>query len=360
MTIRIGVDTGGTFTDVVAHDGASGERLRLKVPSSKEDPSAAIAAGVGQVLATLGRGPVERLVHGTTVATNALLERRGARTALVTTAGMRDVLCIGRQNRPALYDLRCRRTPPLIPRQHCYEVGERITHDGAIRIPLDQDEVDQIVDQLQAANIEAVVIGLLFSHVNPQHELAIAERIRARYPEVAITLSHRMAAMPGEYERFSTAAVNAFVQPVMGEYLNNLAGRLNDCGAGGNVLVMKSSGGIAPAEVVAHECVETVLSGPAGGVMAARHLARSTSLKNLIAADMGGTSFDVAVVTGGHTSHARDTQIAGHPIRTPMLDLHTIGAGGGSIAWVDTGAAHPRRPPVGRRRTRARVLPSWR
>ena len=339
MSVRIGVDTGGTFTDVVAYDASIGKWVRLKVPSTRADPSEAIANGVCQALAKLGSKSVARLVHGTTVATNALLERRGARTALVATRGMRDVLFIGRQNRPALYDLRSRRTPPLVPRQNCSEVTERINHDGSVRTPLDLDDVDQLVEQLDDANVEAVVVGLLYSHINPVHELALADCLAERMPNVAITLSHQMAAVPGEFERWSTAAVNAFVQPVMREYLSQLTSRLAEIGVKGDVLVMKSSGGVAPANVVAEKCVDTVLSGPAGGVMAVANLARASANKNLIAADMGGTSFDVAVVTAGKASYARDTQIAGHPLRTAMLDMHTIGAGGGSIAWVDAGGA---------------------
>ena len=339
MNLVIGVDTGGTFTDVVACDPATGAQTRLKVSSTRDDPSEAIAFGVQQAIERLGGSGVARLVHGTTVATNALLERRGAATALVTTAGMRDLLAIGRQNRPALYDLRARRTAPLVPRQWCFEVAERINHDGTVRQPLDADALPRLATALRQVGAEAVVVGLLFSHINPAHEVAIAEYLARELPEVAVTLSHTMAAVPGEFERLSTAAVNAFVQPVMRKYLSQLATRLADVGLAGEVLVMKSSGGVAPASAVADRCVETVLSGPAGGVMACVDLARVTGVQNLIAADMGGTSFDVAVVTHGQAGHARDTQVAGHPLRTAMLDLHTIGAGGGSIAWVDTGGA---------------------
>ncbi|MCO6044890.1 hydantoinase/oxoprolinase family protein [Aeoliella sp. ICT_H6.2] len=339
MTIRIGVDTGGTFTDVVADDCANGKSVRLKVPSTREDPSEAIASGVVRALQQLGKSDVARLVHGTTVATNALLERRGARTALVTTAGFRDLLAIARQNRPALYDLRARRTPPLIPRHLRLEVSERVDAEGKIRAPLDLEELERVIDQLESLGVESVAVGLLFSHVNPAHELATARRIAERLPSVGVTMSHTMAAVPGEYERLSTTAVNAFVQPVMHEYLTRLTQRLESEGVRADVMVMKSSGGVGPAAAVAEKCVETVLSGPAGGVMACVDLAHRTPHQNLIAADMGGTSFDVAVVTAGQESHARDTEIAGHPLRTPMLDLSTIGAGGGSIAWVDTGGS---------------------
>lgn len=343
MAIRIGVDTGGTFTDVVAVDADSGQRVRLKTPSTRADPSIAIAEGVRLALAELdctdNSQSVGQLVHGTTVATNALIERRGARTALITTAGFRDVLAIGRQNRPGLYDLRARRPAPLVPRQWRFEVTERIDFDGNICIPIDATEVDEILDRLAAEKIEAVAVGLLFSHVNPAHELAIAERLAERLPEVTVTVSHTLATMPGEFERFCTATVNAFVEPVMRRYLAQLLERLEQGGVDGYVMVMKSSGGVGAAHTVASKCVETVLSGPAGGVIACANLASQTSQTNLIAADMGGTSFDVAVITGGEVSHARETQIAGFPLRTAMLDLHTAGAGGGSIAWVDAGGA---------------------
>lgn len=343
MTIRIGVDTGGTFTDVVAVDRSSGERVRLKIPSSRTDPSQAIAQGVAEALVKFchknSAPEVEQLVHGTTVATNALLERRGARTALITTAGFRDVLAIGRQNRPDLYSLRTRRPSPLVSRQHRFEVAERVDHEGQIRIAIDLGQVDKVIDRMAACRIEAVAVGLLFSHVNPAHELAVAKRLAERMPEVTVTLSHKIATLAGEFERICTATVNAFVEPVMRKYLTQLQTRLNDSGVDCDVVVMKSSGGVGTAQMVAQKCVETVLSGPAGGVMACAGLARKTSHKNLIAADMGGTSFDVAVITGGQASHARETQISGLPLRTPMLDLHTIGAGGGSIAWVDAGGA---------------------
>lgn len=339
MSIRLGIDTGGTFTDVVAEHAATGKVVRLKVPSTPSDPSEAIATGVQQALAALDASTVDRLVHGTTVATNALLERRGARTALVTTGGFRDLLAIGRQNRPSLYDLRARRTPPLIDRRLRWEVAERVGYDGRVRLPLDLGQLEQVIDQIAEAEAEAVVVGFLFSHINPVHELAAGERIAERLPHVAVTLSHRLAALPGEYERLSTAAVNAFVQPVMRQYLSRLTDRLRSAGVAADVLVMKSSGGISPAELVAARPVETVLSGPAGGVMACARLATESGHPNLIAADMGGTSFDVAVVTEGTASQDHQTQIAGHPLRTPMLDLSTIGAGGGSIAWVDVGGA---------------------
>ncbi len=211
--------------------------------------------------------------------------------------------------------------------------------DGSIRTPLDTLGVEQAIESLADVRAEAVVVAFLFSHVNPQHELAVAESIAARLPGVSITLSHEMSATAGEFERWSTAAVNAFVQPVMREYLTRLTARLADGGVDTDVLVMKSSGGVASAQAIADKCVETVLSGPAGGVRAVVQLASTSTHKNLIAADMGGTSFDVAVVTNAQAGHARETQIAGHPLRTPMLDLHTIGAGGGSIAWVDAGGA---------------------
>lgn len=341
MPFRIGVDTGGTFTDVVVHDTASGGVQSLKVPSTPADPGAAILAGIE---AAAERGfvsldEVTAIVHGTTVATNALLQRSGARTALVTTRGFRDVLEIGRQNRPEMYNLRSRRPPPLVPRELRLEVTERVLADGAVESPLDEDELCRLIDNLTHQDVEAIVVGLLHSHVNPAHELQVGRVLAERAPGVAVCLSHQIACEPGEFERFSTAAANGYVQPVVEGYLERLTAGLLSIGVRAPVMVMKSSGGAGSAKSVAKRCVETALSGPAGGVRACVGLAEKVPGGNLIAADMGGTSFDVAVVTGSKPELAREATIAGLPLRVPMLDIHTIGAGGGSIAWVDAGGA---------------------
>lgn len=341
MSLRIGVDTGGTFTDVVFWDEDAGARGVLKTPSTPDDPGRAVVEGVGKAIRTAGASgrDVRLLVHGTTVATNALIERRGAKTALVTTRGFRDVLEIRRQNRPALYDLRARHPPPLIPRDLRFELDERILPDGAVERPLDAEEVNALAKVLRATGVEAVVVGFLFAHVEPRHEREVANRLRELLPDVRVCASHEVTREAGEYERFSTAAANGFLQPVVEGYLVRLQNALRECDVQAPLYVMKSNGGAASAAVVARHCVETVLSGPAGGVRACAALAQRRENGNLIAADMGGTSFDVAVVTGGRAHRAREAAIEQIPLRTPILDIHTVGAGGGSIGWIDPGGA---------------------
>ncbi|MEM9186127.1 MAG: hydantoinase/oxoprolinase family protein [Planctomycetota bacterium] len=341
MSTRIGVDTGGTFTDVVGRNNATGAVRLLKTPSTPDDPGRAVLNGLreGADRGWWALGDISVVVHGTTVATNALLERRGARVAMITTRGFRDVLAIQRQNRPAMYDLRSRRPAPLVPRAARLEVSERTLATGAVETPIDPTEMDGVVDRLKQINPEAVIVGLLHSHTNPTNERAVGEALRLALPGVAVCLSHTTAGDQGEFERFSTAAANGYVQPVMQSYLANLEAGLRNIGVTAPMLVMKSSGGAATAAAVARRCIETALSGPAGGVRAVADLASRVAGGNLIAADMGGTSFDVAVVTAGRPHPAREASVGGLTLRVPMLDIHTIGAGGGSVAWVDAGGA---------------------
>lgn len=341
MGTRIGVDTGGTFTDLVGLDEASGRTHVLKTASTPDDPGRAIIDGLrqGEAEGLWRLGDLSLIVHGTTVATNTLLERRGARTALVTTAGFRDVLAIGRQNRPRLYDLRSRRPEPLVPRQLRLEITERTGPTGEVERPIDEAEVRRVARRLEDLNVEAVAVGLLHSHTNPANELAAGRLLGEAMPGVTVCLSHRLSGEPGEYERHSTAAAGAFVQPVVETYLAKLEATLRSIGVAAPVFVMKSGGGVSAAAAVAERCIETALSGPAGGVRACVDLAERVPDGNLVAADMGGTSFDVAVVAGGRPQLAREASIGGLPLRMPMLDIHTIGAGGGSIGWVDAGQA---------------------
>ena len=341
MPIRIGIDTGGTFTDVVIQTGTNGHVFILKVHSTPDDPSLAILQGLRQGLQHVPADwdDIELLVHGTTVATNALLQRRGARAALITTAGFRDVLHIQRQNRPRLYDLRSRRAEPLIPRQLRLEIDERIGPHGEIQRPIDTAQLDALVHQLREAQVEAVAVALLHSYENPAHEEEVARVVAEKLPDVTVCTSRELARQIGEYERFSTCSANAFIQPVMKRYINNLEGSLRKQGMNAPLLVMKSSGGVTAAGTAARECVQTILSGPAGGVVAGMAIARHHENANVITADMGGTSFDVAVIVDGKASFAREAEMDGIALQVPMLDLHTIGAGGGSIGWIDDGQA---------------------
>jgi N-methylhydantoinase A len=324
--VRVGVDTGGTFTDFVVLEGTS---FRLhKEPSTPDDPARAIVHGLERlgVLSAL-----RELLHGSTVATNAILERKGTRTALVTTAGFRDVLEIGRQNRPRLYDLRQTKPPPLVPRALRFEVRERLDERGGVLVPLVDDDLHSVVAELRVAGVESVAVCLLFSFVNPELEKRVAEFLRAR--GFLVSASHEISPEYREYERTSTTVLNAFVAPVMGRYLERLAASLP---AGCALDIMQSNGGLVSAAVAGREAVRTILSGPAAGAIGARAVAARSGFSRVISFDMGGTSTDVCLIDGT-PSERSEGEIAGHPVRVPMLDIHTVGAGGGSIAWFDTG-----------------------
>ena len=279
------------------------------------------------------------LIHGTTVATNQVLQRAGARVALITTAGFRDVLHIQRQSRPLMYDLRARRTAPLVPRELRFEVRERMRFDGTVQTPLDRADLAAVIGAIGGAGVQAVAVGLLHSYANPIHEREIGEEVARRLPGVAVSLSHELMGEHGEYERFSTCVMNAFVQPGIERYVTRLDAGLREAGFTAPLYVMKSNGGVMTAESAARRCVETVLSGPAGGVVAGAAVARVRGAADLITCDMGGTSFDVGVIQDGDIPFARDTEMGGLALGVPMLDLHTVGAGGGSIAWLDAGNA---------------------
>ena len=340
--IRIGIDSGGTFTDLVAFD-PDGERLAFhKVASTPDDPARGIIQGAREIARRVGARPneVELLIHGTTVATNAVLQRAGARVALITTAGFRDVLQIQRQDRPRLYDLRGRRARPLVPRALRFELRERMRYDGSAQTPVDREQLHAICDALRRERIEAVAVGLLHSCVNPAHEREVGRVLAERLPAMQVCLSHELVGEQGEYERFSTCAMNAFVQPVIGNYLGRLEQGLREHGIAAPLYIMKSSGGVMPARAAGRRAVETVMSGPAGGMVAGAAIARSAdACRNLITADMGGTSFDVGVVQDGEVAFARDTEMGGLAISVPMLDIHSVGAGGGSVGWIDAGGA---------------------
>ena len=341
MTARIAIDTGGTFTDFVLFDEASEELCFHKTPSTPDDPSRSLVEGIVTILENTDHSPaeIELLIHGTTVATNAVLQRKGARAAFVTTAGFRDVLHIQRQDRPHMYDLRSRRAEALVPRALRCEVEERILHDGTIEIPLDEEQLDAIARTLAERDVEAVAVGFLHSFTNPSHELRARELLAGRLPQATLCLSSELVQQEGEYERFSTCAMNAFVQPVMARYLSRIDDGLKRVGCAAPLFVMKSNGGAMSATAAAIQPVQTILSGPAGGVVAGRQMASARGKGNIITCDMGGTSFDIAVIHEGRIAFARDAEMAGLALKVPMLDIHTIGAGGGSIAWTDAGGA---------------------
>ncbi|MFL6257434.1 MAG: hydantoinase/oxoprolinase family protein [Pyrinomonadaceae bacterium] len=332
--VRVGVDTGGTFTDFLYHAG--GRARIFKVPSTPDDPSRAIVEGLRRAAREAGVAQRElEVVHGTTVGTNALLERKGARAALVTTAGFEDVLVIGRQARGSLYDLGWTRPAPLVEDRLRFGVRERVASDGSVVEELKTEEIAALIKKLKRARPESVAVCLLFSFARPEHERSIERELRAALEGVPLSVSHRILPEYREFERTSTVTINAYLQPLMGSYL----GRLGAHVAGRRLRVMQSSGGSISARAAAVEPVRTILSGPAGGVVGAAHAARAAGFEDIITFDMGGTSTDVALVAGGRLRLTNEASVAGLPVAVPVLDIHTVGAGGGSIARVDAGGS---------------------
>jgi N-methylhydantoinase A len=330
---RVAVDVGGTFIDFVLLDEATGELVIEKQPARRE-------ALVDDFLAGLERLPVplaevERLFHGTTVGINTVLQERGARVGLVTTEGFRDVLALGRGSRPELYNVLFQPPPPLVPRYLRREVPERIAADGSVLVPLDLDTLDREVDLLVAEGVEAIAVCFLHAYLDPAHERLAAARIRERHPRLAVTASHEVATEWREFERSSTAVLNAYVQPLMGRYLDELGERLRDSGFDRPVALMQSNGGVISAERAAERPIRTLESGPAGGVIGSPALARELGYENVICADVGGTSYDVALIDGGRILETTETEVGGRPVVGPVIDIVSIGAGGGSIAWID-------------------------
>jgi N-methylhydantoinase A len=319
----LGVDVGGTFTDAVLIDGGELRTAKVATAARQED---SVLAAARAVAATT----VERFTHGTTVATNALLEHKGARTAFVTTAGFDHMLQLRRQNRAQLYRLCAAHPDPVVPLERCFGVRERMGPDGELE-PLDLESIPEL-------DAEAIAVCLLFSFRDPSHERAVADELRGRFPEAHVVASHEVAPEFREYERASTTAADAYLGPTLAEYLRALRDR---CTAAGlpEPHVLRSSGGVATLDEAARHASWALLSGPAGGVVGAARIAEQAGFADAIAFDMGGTSTDVCLITGGAAERSVERTIAGLPIRLPSVDVHTVGAGGGSIAWIDAGGA---------------------
>jgi N-methylhydantoinase A len=330
-THRVGVDVGGTFTDLVAltDDGI----VTSKVPSTPGDQSVGVLDGIRE--AAIEPSRVKVVSHGTTVATNALLERKGGRTALITTEGFRDVIEIGRQDRPALYDLTRDRPEALVPRGLRFTVVERMGPDGEIN-PLDQSSVERAVSALEQEGVDAVAVCLLFSFLHPEHEQSIGRMLRRRLSNVHISLSSEVIPELREYERTATTVADAYLAPRLASYLRALGDKLQREGLPAP-LVMQSSGGLIDIDTAARRAATCVLSGPAGGVVGAAFIGARSGFKDVLTFDMGGTSTDVASAIGGRVATTTESEVAGVPIRFPMVDVHTVSAGGGSVAWVDEG-----------------------
>ena len=341
----VGVDVGGTFTDVIFADTESGRTEIHKVPTTPDDPSDGVSTAISGLCERHNIAPTEinHLLHGTTIATNAILQHDGAKTGMITTRNYRDILHIGRHQRPEHYSI-MQEVPwqdrVLVRRQHRLTASERIAPPtGQVLTELDEDEVRTAIQELKKADVESIAVCFLFSYLNPVHENRARELIEEEYPECFVTTSSSVSPQFREFERFTTATMNAFIGPKVRDYINHLATRIGDDGIRADLHVMSSNGGVATAKMVSDRPVMTLLSGPAAGVLGGAWTGELSNRTKLITFDMGGTSADIGIVSDGTFAQAsaRDTWIAGYPLLVSMIDIHTIGAGGGSIAYADPG-----------------------
>jgi N-methylhydantoinase A len=339
--MRIAVDVGGTFTDVILIDEPTNRFHYAKTPTTHYDLAEGVLKGLEDILkiAGISMNNLRYLIHGTTIGTNAIVEGKGARVGLLTTEGFEDVLEIRRVARPkeAAFDFEVDNPPPLVPRYLRKGVTERINSRGEIVRPLDEESVRVAVDILKREQVEAIVISLLFSFLNPAHELKVAELCQSIYPEALISLSSEICPEFREYERTCTTVMNGYLGPVIKRYLDNLMRRLNKQYGAVRVHIMQSNGGSMPLETARDHSAQLINSGPAGGAMATAFISRLTGHKMAIGADMGGTTFDISIVDGGMPKTTTWGGVTEYPIKLPMVDMKTIGAGGGSIAWIDSG-----------------------
>ncbi|WP_251343997.1 hydantoinase/oxoprolinase family protein [Haloplanus halophilus] len=337
--VRVGVDVGGTFTDVVVAD-ADGITM-LKVPSTPDAPDRGVLDGLDAAGEDAGLDPeaVDFFAHGTTVATNALLEREWAATALVTTAGFRDAVEIGRQTRPSLYDLGAEKPSPVVPRDRRFEVPERLDRRGDVVEPLDEAAAREVARAVADADVESVAVCFLFAFEDASHERRMAEILREEGVDCECSLSSDVLPEIREYERTLATTINAALKPVMNRYLGRLAAGIDDAGVPAAMRVMQSNGGVASASAARERPVNTLLSGPAAGVRGASHVAGEAGFDDVLTMDMGGTSCDVSLVRDGDPVVTTEGTVGEYPVTVPMVDVHTIGAGGGSIAWVDEGGS---------------------
>ena len=349
---RLGVDIGGTFTDAILLNESTGEVRTGKVPSTPRDPSDGFLQVVHRMLARDEVAPdtVQYFVHGTTVATNAIIEGNLSKTAFIATEGFRDLLEIQTGIRPVLYDLQFEKLRPLVPRYLCFGVPERLDFRGDVLIPLDEGAVHEVASQLRDEGVESVAVCLLHSYINPDHEKRVGDILRQVLPSVLVSLSSEVAPEFREYFRASTTVINAALRPVVSRYLENIQDRLRGSGVSGELLVMQSSGGVLTFKAAIERPVFMVESGPAAGLIAASYLGNSLGRENVISFDMGGTTAKAGLIENGSPRVTKDYEVggtaaatehgsrgSGYPIRTPVIDLVEIGAGGGSIAWIDSG-----------------------
>ena len=332
----VGIDVGGTFTDFVSYNSKTRAIDVWKILSTPHDPNEGVLGGLGHFEAP---SDIRNIRLGTTVATNAILERKGATVAYVTTEGFRDIPFIQRGNRRSHYDITWIKPKPLVKRRHCYEVSERIMADGTVHVPLDEDGVRAIAQQIREdGSIEAVALNFLFSYVTPDHERRAKEILEEELPDIPISISYDVLPKWKEYERASTTIADAYVKPVVNSQIANLRERFKESGVTEQAVVIKSNGGEMTLEAAQRTPIQMTVSGPTGGVIAGKHVAKLSGISHLVTLDMGGTSTDTSTIVGGKENFTTDYEVEfGVPIQIPMIDIRTIGAGGGSIAWIDKG-----------------------
>ncbi len=335
MKIRVATDIGGTFTDVVVFDPDLGRYTTAKAPSRSDDLAGGVLDALGPVIDDLAG--IKSFVHGSTVGLNAFLQRRGERVMLLATAGAADVYHIARGNRLDMFNIRYRKPTPLIPRRDIMPIGGRLDYKGEELIPLHHDDLHLAVRRIRSENVRSVAIAFLFSYINPDHELEAARLLAELAPDVSVSLSHQVAAEWREYERTASTVMDAYIAPSVSRYMADLSGRLKDRGLTAPLLVMQSNGGVISARSASERPLQTLLSGPVGGAAGGMALAEVLGRPNLICIDLGGTSFDVSLITDGQADSSPSALLEGLPVLMPVVDIHTIGAGGGSLAYLEAG-----------------------
>ena len=337
MEWAIGVDVGGTFTDFYLHNTTTGSFYIGKRPSTPHNPAEAIVIGLLDICEkhNVALGSISRLSHGTTVGTNTLIQRSGSKVALITTKGFKDLLEIGRQTRPHMYNLYTDFPAPLVDRDHRFELSERMNFNGDVIVAPNKSDIEEVIDKVIQSEAKACALGFLFSFINPRHEREVADLIRQKAPNLVISLSSEVQPEFREYERLSTTVLNAYLQPVMSVYLKTLEDGVKKSLPNANIGINQSNGGLMSPERARQFPVRTALSGPAAGAVGASFIAKQVGRKNIITLDMGGTSADVAMIQDFKVSISFDRDVAGFPVRQPSVDVETVGAGGGSIAWFD-------------------------
>lgn len=333
---RVSMDIGGTFTDFVVVDEETQRAFTGKALTTPHDPAQGVLTGLQQLIPDLGE--ITFTVHGTTVGLNAFLERKGTRVLLITTAGLRDSYSIARGDRKELYTLKYRKPERLVLRRDVLEVRERLKWDGSVFEPLHEEDFAPIVDKIKAEGVKAVAVCFIHAYVNPDHEIRAREILRRALPDLSITLSHEVAREWREYERASSAVLNAYIAPIVERYLANLQAAMRELGVRASLYVMQSNGGVMTAAAAQSHPVQTLLSGPVGGTIGGAGLSGPLNRPNLLCVDMGGTSFDMSLIVNGQPNVSTETELQGLPVLMPLVDIHTIGAGGGSLAWLEAGA----------------------